>query len=222
MKKQLLTIALRLWGISAMAQTFSGITFKTADGKVIPADKVDSVKKALGGDVAFMHKANQPTVMYLVAKTSSEKKAAADSKAKFAAMIGQPAPNFNLQDVDGKKYDLAALKGKAVVLNFWFIACSGCVAEMPQLNRIKSAYQSNEVVFLTLALDKADQLKAFQKTHKFQYAIIPSAGQTHKTYGVYGCPVSMVIDKKGRISTILEAGQPVNQALPAAINAALK
>jgi len=222
MKTKLLTISLALTGISAMAQTFNGVIFKTADGKVIPADKVDSVKKALGGNIVYKHNNEQPNVMYLIAKSTDAQKAETTSRDKFAAMIGQAAPYFNVTDIKGKNHDLAALKGKVIVLNFWFVACGGCIAEMPTLNHINAGYAADQVEFLAFALDKADQLKGFLKKHAFNYAIIPNAGKTHKDFGVYACPVSMVIDRNGRISAILDAEHPVDKALPDAINAALK
>ena len=41
------------------------------------------------------------------------------SGASPTARVGNPAPNFTLQLLDGKKITLSSLKGKAVVLNFW-------------------------------------------------------------------------------------------------------
>jgi|GEM_PF-1599920 len=222
-KKTVLAIGLTLAITHASAQVrMSNITFKTIDGRVIPADKMDSVKKALGPNVQFMHRDTEPGVMYLITQSSVSQKAEEESKMKFAAMIDKPAPYFNVIDLKGKKYNLAALKGKVIVLNFWFIACGGCIAEMPDLNNIKSSYPADQVIFLAFALDKKAPLGKFMKTHDFRYTIIPDAKKTHQTYGVYACPVSMVIDRKGIIRFISDAGERIENKLPGAINTALQ
>lgn len=222
MKKILIVIGLSLLAIGAMAQTKTGTTvFKTADGKIIPSGKIDSVTKALGGKVNFMKHEDQPGIIYIVAKSAAGQKMDAENKAKLASLIGKPAPVFSVTDLSGKKYELSALKGKVIVLNFWFIACAGCVAEMPELNKIKSEYNKEQVIFLAFALDKADQLREFKKKHDFTYAIVPDAGKVHKDFGVYACPVSIVIGRNGLVSAVLESDVVVDKLLPEAINTAL-
>jgi peroxiredoxin len=223
MKKIFIIISLIAAVTSAGAQIkMNNLTFKTADGKVIPADKLDSVKNTMGPNVQFMHRESEPGVMYLIVQSSASQQAETASKQKFEAMMGKRAPHFNVIDVNGKKYDLMALKGKVVVLNFWFIHCSGCVAEMPDLNKIKAAYGPDKVVFIAFSLDKKQEIRNFLKRTPFRYALIPQARKTHDQYGIYACPVSMVIDRNGILRFISEAGEHVEKKLPEAINAALR
>src|SRR5262249_20333011 len=53
----------------------------------------------------------------------------------------ETVPAFNVTSLDGQKLDLSALKGKVVVLNFWFIDCPPCQAEMPSLNTLVSEFK---------------------------------------------------------------------------------
>src|SRR5258708_8850388 len=90
--------------------------------------------------------------------------------------IGKPAAVFTAKTLDGKSVSLTDLKGKIVVLNFWFIACAPCVAEMPDLNNLVEKYRSrDDIVFLAPASDDAKHLSDFFQKHSFKYQIIPSA-----------------------------------------------
>jgi peroxiredoxin len=104
---------------------------------------------------------------------------------------------FTAKGLDGKTYDLAALKGKAVVLNFWFIGCPPCRQEIPSLNTLVKEFAKKDVVFLALALDDEKDLKEFLKKSPFTYTIVPKASEVSQKYGVEGYPTHIVIDRNG-------------------------
>ncbi len=83
-------------------------------------------------------------------------------------------PDFEYVTMKGEKVSSKSLAGKVIVLNFWFIACKPCVAEMPMLNDMVQQYKDKpEVVFLALSFDKCDQVKQFLEKTKFNYQAIP-------------------------------------------------
>lgn len=139
-----------------------------------------------------------------------------------STLLNKLAPAFELSGMDGKIYALKDLKGKVVVLNFWFINCKPCVNEMPVLNGIKNNYDPAKVVFLALALDKKDAVNAFLQSHKFDYTILPNANGVIEKYDLQAFPVSIVIDPSGIISFIQVGGPNIGENLTAAINAATK
>ena len=80
-----------------------------------------------------------------------------------AVAPGQPAPALKLVDLDGKPHDLASLKGKVVVVNFWATWCPPCRREMPALERLRRALP--EVVVLAVDVgEDADTVFAFTGT----------------------------------------------------------
>lgn len=85
-------------------------------------------------------------------------------------------PSFAAVAMDGSKIDTAALKGKVIVLNLWFINCPNCREEIKMLNSLVDQYSGNrDVVFIGLAASKKADLEKFLVKNPFKYKIVPSA-----------------------------------------------
>ncbi len=112
---------------------------------------------------------------------------------------GKSAPEFSVTTIDGNKWDTASLKGKTVVLNFWFIACKPCIDEIPDLNKLVDKYSKKNVVFLGLGLDSKSQVNDFLKTQKFEYQIVPKSQIVVKNFKVMAFPTHIVVDPKGKV-----------------------
>jgi peroxiredoxin len=139
-----------------------------------------------------------------------------------SGLLNKPAPAFELRGLNGQLYSLKDLRGKIVVLNFWFIACKPCVNEMPVLNSIKNKYDPAKVIFLALSLDSKNAVNTFLQQHQFNYIQLPGVVAVHKKYHLNAYPVSIVIDARGIVSFVQTGGPDIGTNLPAAINAALK
>lgn len=138
------------------------------------------------------------------------------------SLLGRLAPGFELLGMDGQLCTLEKLKGKVVVLNFWFRNCKPCVNEMPTLNSIKERYDPSNVVFLALTFDTKDEVGDFLRTHAFSFKILPNAGLVANEYGIAAYPASMVIDRKGIVRFVQVGGPDIDKTLPSAIDKAVK
>lgn len=76
------------------------------------------------------------------------------------------------KDVSGKTVDLSALRGKTVVVNFWSTWCPPCVEEMPMFDEVQQQWKNKNVVFVGIAADQADNVKAFIKKTPVSYPIV--------------------------------------------------
>jgi peroxiredoxin len=168
------------------------------DGSVIPTSSLDSIQKAKGWAGVSLSFQDDGTHVH-PQKTTVEQ---ADAEKKLSAHLNAPAPEFAFKDLTGESFSLASLKGKIVVLNFWFTQCGGCIAEMAELNKLKHGYDGKDVVFLAITFDDADKIKTFLKKKKFEYAIIPDSKKTCNDYDIYGYPTSMVLDRNGVVRFI--------------------
>ncbi|MBM3178542.1 MAG: TlpA family protein disulfide reductase [Bacteroidetes bacterium] len=115
-------------------------------------------------------------------------------------MIGQDAKNFEVTDINGNSYTLEGLKGKVVVLNFWFVECKPCIMEMPELNKLTEKFNQSDVVFLGLATSDENKIKNFLKNREFKYNLVANTKAIADTYQVFGFPSHVIIDKAGKIT----------------------
>lgn len=107
---------------------------------------------------------------------------------------------FNEKDMKGIRIDSKELKGKIVVLNFWFINCPPCRNERPYLNQLVKEYAiDSNIVFVAIALDDKPQLETFLKINPFSYHVIPNGGGIAKDNDVDQYPTHVIIDKEGKI-----------------------
>ena len=114
-------------------------------------------------------------------------------------LLNKPVKDFNLTDIQGEKINARDLKGKIVVMNFWFTACKPCILEMPHLNSLVAANRQQPVVFLAPAPENEMQIKKFLKKYSFDYRIIPSSWELITDWKIENFPTHLVIDREGII-----------------------
>jgi peroxiredoxin len=113
---------------------------------------------------------------------------------------GMQVPDFTVQTIDGRSISIADLRGKVVVLNFWFIGCPACMSEMPSLNLMVARFAGHEnVVFLSMTEDKLAAVKRFSERERFDYTHAAEAGPAMKMFGFVGYPKNIVVSKTGEI-----------------------
>ncbi|GGH18825.1 TlpA family protein disulfide reductase [Mucilaginibacter phyllosphaerae] len=114
--------------------------------------------------------------------------------------VGAKMEMFKARDITGKKIDPKELQGKTIVLNFWFIACPPCKAEIPELNKIVADYATNpNVVFIAVCLDQRWEIKDFLKQTPFNYMQVADGRSYSNDFNVKGYPTSVVVDPQGII-----------------------
>ena len=90
------------------------------------------------------------------------------------------------------------LKGKPVVINFWFTSCAPCISEMRALNVLREKYKNSDVVFLAITFDKKTAVLNFLKKHFFNFTIVPDAmTYCYKMTSIY--PITLFVDRDGMI-----------------------
>jgi peroxiredoxin len=119
--------------------------------------------------------------------------------------VGQAAPDFTLNDLDGKPVRLSDYKGKAVFVNFFATWCTPCRSEMPDIEAVWKANKDNGLVVLAVNLTNQDDLGDVQQYIRDLGLTFPvvldQTGSVAALYRVVPIPTSFFIDRNGVVVT---------------------
>ncbi len=110
------------------------------------------------------------------------------------------APDFKLQDLNGKTVQLSDFKGKPVLLEFWATWCQPCRDSIPGMEKLHRDYAGKGLVLLAVSVDGAvEELRAFQKERGMTYTVLMGTEDVASRYGVRSIPLTIMLDKSGKI-----------------------
>jgi thiol-disulfide isomerase/thioredoxin len=151
---------------------------------------------------------------------SEEVKAAAADQLKKLDALGKPV-ELQFMAVDGREVDLAKMKGKVVLIDFWATWCPPCVAEVPDVVAAYDKLHSKGFEIIGVSLDKdknsltqfvASQKMAWPQFFDGQYWQNKYARQ----FGIESIPAMWLLDKKGNLRDMngrLDLGGKVEKLL---------
>ncbi len=117
-----------------------------------------------------------------------------------ALPLNQPAPALRLPGLDGSMTDLAAFRGRVVVLNFWASWCPPCVHEMPSLEGLHRALGAEGLVVVGVSVDEDEEaVRRFVKEQGITFPILkdPDGHHAEAAYRTLDFPTTFVIDRDG-------------------------
>jgi cytochrome c biogenesis protein CcmG/thiol:disulfide interchange protein DsbE len=119
-------------------------------------------------------------------------------------LLGQPAPDFTLDLLDGSRLSLADLRGQVVVLNFWTTWCPPCADELPDLEALWSEYRAQGVVFVGIAVqEERAEVREMGSQFGLTYPLgLDPEERIATPYGITGVPETFVIDSQGRTAAV--------------------
>ena len=119
--------------------------------------------------------------------------------------VGQCAPNFTLQSLNGKTFELSQLRGKVVLVNFWATWCKPCIVEMPSMQKAYNQLRKHNVEILAISIDSdTKEIQQFLDNNLQQHLAFPIFFDKEKkvsgAYGTFQVPETYIVDRTGRIT----------------------
>jgi peroxiredoxin len=111
------------------------------------------------------------------------------------------APDFRLQDLDGKPVRLGELKGNVVLLNFWASWCPPCRMEMPDMEQLHRQLGPDGLVILAVNYREGPaEIRAFLDEQELSFTALPDPrGEVFAAYQAWSLPTTYLINKRGEI-----------------------
>ncbi len=121
-----------------------------------------------------------------------------------SVQVGQDAPEFKIETIDGKPLSLSDFKGKFVLIDFWASWCMPCRQENPNLVKAYNTYKDKNFTILGISLDKdpnawAQAVAADKLTWTHAGELNDFEGATVRLYQIEAIPSSFLIDPTGKI-----------------------
>lgn len=115
---------------------------------------------------------------------------------------GAVTPDLPFVDASGTAFTLDDFKGKVVLVNFWATWCAPCRAEMPALDRLHQALGGDDFTVLAISIDRGGAEAAQPFLDEIGVSALPTfydaRGRLTRAWGVYGLPVTVLMDREGR------------------------
>jgi len=137
----------------------------------------------------------------------------ANSQDSTASLMNQKAPVFTRRELNGQSINLASLRGKVVLLNFWATWCSPCQTEMPVFARWQQQYRSQGFSVVGISMDDEDMpVRKLVAKLKIDYPIAMGDATLGMRYGgVLGLPLTFLIDRSGVIRAQFQGDADLGQ-----------
>ncbi len=115
--------------------------------------------------------------------------------------VDTPAPDFRLQDLQGREIRLVDLRGRPVLLVFGTTWCPYCREEIPRIKEIYARGRAANLEVLNIYINETEKkVAAYAARHALPYPVLPDPdGTAAGRYQVRGVPMLVLVDRRGKI-----------------------
>lgn len=144
----------------------------------------------------------------VIDQVEAQKKAEEESAKKQAA--GVVAPDFTLNDINGKPLALSSLKGKYVILDFWGSWCGWCIKGFPEMKNYYNKYKGKFEILGIDCNDTEQKWKDAVKKNELPWLHVynPRTSKVLADYGIQGFPTKIIVGPDGKIVKTIVGEDP--------------
>jgi thiol-disulfide oxidoreductase resA len=142
----------------------------------------------------------------------NQQKAEKEIREKAAKMqaAGVVAPDFTLNNINGKPFKMSSLKGKYVVLDFWGSWCGWCIKGFPKMKEYYQKYKGKFEILGVDCNDTPEKWKAAVKKHELPWLNVynPRESKVLSDYAIQGFPTKIIVGPDGKIIKTIVGEDP--------------
>ena len=150
--------------------------------------------------------------LYKAMLAAAQKKA--EEEARQEGMAGAPAPDFTLNDINGKPLALSSLRGKWVIIDFWGSWCKWCIKGIPDMKEYYAKYSDKLEILGVDCNDTVEKWKAAVQEYELPWVHVywdkddENGDNPLALYGVRGFPTKVIVDPKGNVAKVIVGEDP--------------
>ena len=174
-------------------------------------DEVTNIKDAAA---LLTERARGSVAANLYKKKLESAQKVAEEEARQYALEGSMAPDFTLNDINGKPLTLSSLRGKWVILDFWGAWCKWCIKGVPDMKEYYAKYSDKLEILGVDCNDTVEKWKAAVAQHELPWLHVyndfekDDINNPLALYSVRGFPTKVVIDPEGKVAKIIVGEDP--------------
>lgn len=143
----------------------------------------------------------------ILARSKSVKMVPCEIVSDLKIKVGDEFPDFCERDMKGTVWTRDKLKGKKVLINFWYSGCGPCREEMPVMG--KWVRKHRDFLFVAATYEDDDLVRKVVKENKFRFNQLVGTVNLHDTVGVSCYPLTIILDEESKVVLIEEGTTPV-------------
>jgi thiol-disulfide isomerase/thioredoxin len=134
----------------------------------------------------------------------------AEGAGVVSPLVGQPAPEIDLELLGGERFRLSECAGQIVVLDFWASWCGPCMQTMPLLEEALREFDPADVRFVSVNLEeRADHIGDVLERHELNLSVaLDVDGAVARQYEANAIPQLVIVDREGRVARLYVGGGP--------------
>lgn len=169
--------------------------------------------QALLDNVKMLEPSAKNTILYPLLENAIERtQRTVEAEAKQKAMSDGHimAPDFTLNDIQGKAVSLSDFRGKWVIVDFWGSWCGWCIKGFPNLKEAYAQYEGKLEIIGVDCGDTPDRWRAAVKKYSLPWVNVYNAESdaVEQLYGVQGFPTKIIVDPDGHVYKIVVGEDP--------------